>query len=103
MPQEPHFLADLTFISPHMAGKPPINLSFKAELDLAISGMKHMAAIELEPQLTAEHSTPSKIVLLCPEFQTGRLHPGKEFAVYSGPQLLATGVITEVLDAVLRA
>ena len=103
MHREPHFLANLTFMPPYMVGKPPINLSFKAELDLAVSGMKHMAAIELEPQPLGEHSTPSRIVLLCPEFQTGRLHPGKELAVYSGPQLLAKGVITAVTDAVLRA
>ncbi|RYE02109.1 MAG: hypothetical protein EOP50_00805 [Sphingobacteriales bacterium] len=103
MTSQPHFNADLLFAPPFSSGEPPINFSFRAELDLGVSGMKNMVYIELTPSSKPDAAVASKIWLLYPEFQAKRLHQGKEFGVYSGAQLLANGEITEVVDINLRA
>ena len=99
----PYFYADLTFVSPFTVGEPPINLSFRGELDLGIAGMQHMAYIVLNRGQEANRSAQSGITLLFPEYQAGRLKQDLQFTVYSGPQLIARASVTEIADEALRA
>ena len=100
---QPHFFADLTFVTPFTVGEPPINFSFRGELDLGIAGMHHMAYIVLNRGHDSGISIQSGITLLFPEYQVGRMKPDEQFTVHSGPQLIARGSVTEIIDEVLRA
>jgi hypothetical protein len=40
---------------------------------------------------------------LRPEFQEGRLHPGLEFTVQEGGRVVGHGIITDVINEVLRS
>ena len=105
-PHPPDIEVQLTFLPTSEGGKTRATCSgYRPTHDFGIPGMHfggHHELVGQERVLPGE-SVRSLVWLLDPESQVGRLAPGFEFNVHEGLQVVARGVIVNVINQALRS
>ncbi|MGC4077935.1 MAG: hypothetical protein QM702_13085 [Rubrivivax sp.] len=101
----PDIEAEIEFLPTERGGRrAPAVSGYRPDHDFGLAGTLNGAAHEY---IGCDAAAPGQTVrahlwLFVPEYQEGRLHPGFEFTVQEGERIVGRGVVSKVLNPVLR-
>ncbi len=101
----PDIEAEISFLATELGGRrSPAVSGYRPNHDFGLEGVLNDAAHEYVgcDSVSPGQSAKANIWFLAPQYQEGRLYPGFKFTVQEGSRIVGHGVVTQVINTVLR-